>query len=592
MRDPGSDAERGPWPPSGAWPPRRCGPGGSRRWRTRPRSGSGRRPAGGRRRAAADPAPDRVTGGVTGRAPDSRPGRCRSRLRAWCRRAGDLGAGRCRLVPSAALGAAGVAAGARGTAGRRSAVGVCVPSRPKAPAATPPAPSTATTAAAIAARGSHRLRSERTVAPSSWGSVSRAVPASPRSTTSSARASRSRRAATSGGSCAASGAEPEPRSASRSRTRASSSGRELLAHACSPPRGPVGARSRCGLVVGAAGRSLTARVAGEGTWCGGSPGWDAPWAPPVPPPAPSRAPPGPPALASAGASSRRSASSTGEAGAAAGAPALHGPGGHLEDRGGLLHGIALQVHQDQRRLLVRWQLSSAASTRRRRSVEHDLLAGSTRDRHRRARRRARRAPRGRRAAASAARTFARRSRSRQALTTIRCSQVVTAASPRKESARRNAEIIASWSASAASSGWPVVRRATAHSRSRCRAKSSPKAVGVTGAVGLRAACGRRARRPGRGPPRGRGRRRSQAARGHDLTEMSADLAAEARRTRQGAWSARPAGSASSGPGPASPWHVAGALGLRPDLVELVEAAGAVGDAGGGGVHLEGGGLCP
>ena len=76
---------------------------------------------------------------------------------------------------------------------------------------------------------------------------------------------------------------------------------------------------------------------------------------------------------------------------------------------------------------------------------------------------------------SARRTFIARSRSRQALTTTRCSQVVTAASPRKDPARRNAAIIPSWRPSAASSGLPIVRRATAHSRSRCRAKSSPKA---------------------------------------------------------------------------------------------------------------------
>ena len=69
----------------------------------------------------------------------------------------------------------------------------------------------------------------------------------------------------------------------------------------------------------------------------------------------------------------------------------------------------------------------------------------------------------------------RRIRSRQALTTIRCSQVVTAESPRKLPARRKAEIIASCSASAASSGSDRVRTATAHSRSRCRRKSVPKA---------------------------------------------------------------------------------------------------------------------
>ena len=43
----------------------------------------------------------------------------------------------------------------------------------------------------------------------------------------------------------------------------------------------------------------------------------------------------------------------------------------------------------------------------------------------------------------AGRAARRRIRSRQALTTIRCSQVVTAESPRKLDARRKAEIIAS-----------------------------------------------------------------------------------------------------------------------------------------------------
>ena len=69
----------------------------------------------------------------------------------------------------------------------------------------------------------------------------------------------------------------------------------------------------------------------------------------------------------------------------------------------------------------------------------------------------------------------RRSWSRQALTTMRCSQVVTAESPRKSPARRKAEIIASCRASAASSGSQTVRSATAHSRSRCLRNSSPKA---------------------------------------------------------------------------------------------------------------------
>ena len=75
-------------------------------------------------------------------------------------------------------------------------------------------------------------------------------------------------------------------------------------------------------------------------------------------------------------------------------------------------------------------------------------------------------------------------RSRQALTTIRCSQVVTAASPRKDPARRNAAIMPSWRPSAASSGLPMVRSATAHSRSRCRREQLAERVGV--AVDVRA----------------------------------------------------------------------------------------------------------
>src|SRR5665648_441651 len=60
---------------------------------------------------------------------------------------------------------------------------------------------------------------------------------------------------------------------------------------------------------------------------------------------------------------------------------------------------------------------------------------------------------------------------------MRCSQVVTAESPRKESARRKAAMNASCTASAAISGSRVVRKATAHIRSRWRRKSSPKASG-------------------------------------------------------------------------------------------------------------------
>ena len=69
----------------------------------------------------------------------------------------------------------------------------------------------------------------------------------------------------------------------------------------------------------------------------------------------------------------------------------------------------------------------------------------------------------------------RRSRSRQALTTIRCSHVVTADSPRKDPALRYAAMKASWTQSEASSGSPQVRTATAHIRSLWRLKISAKA---------------------------------------------------------------------------------------------------------------------
>jgi hypothetical protein len=73
------------------------------------------------------------------------------------------------------------------------------------------------------------------------------------------------------------------------------------------------------------------------------------------------------------------------------------------------------------------------------------------------------------------RDWRRRILSRQAFTTIRCSQVVTWDSARKLPAARNAEMNASWRASAASSGSRSVRSATAHIRSRCRRTSSLKA---------------------------------------------------------------------------------------------------------------------
>src|SRR6476469_9547668 len=77
----------------------------------------------------------------------------------------------------------------------------------------------------------------------------------------------------------------------------------------------------------------------------------------------------------------------------------------------------------------------------------------------------------------ARRTLAARRQSRKALTTTRCSQVVTAASPRKLSARRYAATSPSWSPSAASWGLPMVRSATAQRRSRCRVNSVAKASG-------------------------------------------------------------------------------------------------------------------
>jgi hypothetical protein len=77
--------------------------------------------------------------------------------------------------------------------------------------------------------------------------------------------------------------------------------------------------------------------------------------------------------------------------------------------------------------------------------------------------------------ATVGRACRRRIRSRQALTTIRCSQVVTADSARNDPAARYAEISASCRASAASSGSRSVRRATAQSRSLCRRTRVSKA---------------------------------------------------------------------------------------------------------------------
>ena len=204
-------------------------------------------------------------------------------------------------------------------------------------------------------------------------------------------------------------------------------------------------------------------------------------------------------------------------------------------------------------------------------------------RGRRPARRRRHAPREARSSrssgsGSARRTFARRSRSRQALTTIRCSQVVTAESPRKDSARLKAEMRASWSASAASSGLPVVRSATAHSRSRWRANSSPKAAGSP------ATCASSRATSSRSPPWSSG-----GPWAHDLTVMSVISPRKPPCGLRAAWSARRAGSASSGSGRAAPSPAAGRRPARPDLVELVEALRRLGHAGRGGVHLEGGG---
>ena len=193
---------------------------------------------------------------------------------------------------------------------------------------------------------------------------------------------------------------------------------------------------------------------------------------------------------------------------------------------------------------------------------------------RRARRRAR--PRSSRSSGSgsAARTRRRRSRSRQALTTIRCSQVVTAASPRKESARRNAEISASWRASAASSGSPVVRRATAHSRSRCRANRSPKASGSPATWASSSA--RSSSRPRR--------RARRARRRQDRTVMSAISPRKPPGTAA-ARSARRAGSGSSGSCRGGWWSL-GARALADRPCQLVELVRGLGHAGRGGVHLE------
>ena len=229
--------------------------------------------------------------------------------------------------------------------------------------------------------------------------------------------------------------------------------------------------------------------------------------------------------------------------------------------------------------------SSAASTRPRRSPATDVRLGPGPAAGRGPASTAPRAAGSSRSSGSgsAARTLRRRNRSRQALTTIRCSQVVTAASPRKDSARRNAEISASWRASAASSGLPVVRRATAQSRSRWRREQLAERVGVAGEVCLE-----------QGgvvalPAGAIGRRRRQASRpDRDV----GDLARGSRRRPRAAWSARRAGSASSGVGSSLTVARSGAAVLAADLVELVDGVRGLGHARRGGVHLEGGGRRP
>ena len=118
-------------------------------------------------------------------------------------------------------------------------------------------------------------------------------------------------------------------------------------------------------------------------------------------------------------------------GPAAGAAALHRARRAAQDGRRLLDRVALHVDQHQRRPLVGVEPAQGGSDL------VPLLRPPPPGRSARARP-ARASGPGPRAAASAARTFRLRSRSRQALTTTRCSQVVTAASPRKLPARRKA----------------------------------------------------------------------------------------------------------------------------------------------------------
>ena len=149
-------------------------------------------------------------------------------------------------------------------------------------------------------------------------------------------------------------------------------------------------------------------------------------------------------------------------GPAAGAPALHRARRDAQNLRGIRHRVAEHVHHDQRGPLVRDQRAQRGQ-----HVQRDVLV-----------RGGLRGP-GQQVQVmlppATGRAARRRIRSRQAFTTIRCSQVVTAESPRKSAARRNAEIIASCRASAASSASPIVRSATAHKRSRWRRNNWPNA---------------------------------------------------------------------------------------------------------------------
>ena len=115
-------------------------------------------------------------------------------------------------------------------------------------------------------------------------------------------------------------------------------------------------------------------------------------------------------------------------GTAARAPALHRPRSALEDRGRLLDGVALHVHEHERRSLVGREGVERGEDGGAPLVVHRDVRGSTLTADvvdPRSAWSSRSSGSG-----SASRTLRRLSRSRQALTTIRCSQVVTAASPR------------------------------------------------------------------------------------------------------------------------------------------------------------------